>query len=90
MSEKTTTSAGKSKSNRYKTLIDKIFLDRYADGAVEVPFERSDIEDAARDLGIPLPKNIGDLVYSFRYRTPMHESILETQTEGREWVIEGA
>ncbi|MYF10934.1 MAG: endonuclease [Gammaproteobacteria bacterium] len=90
MSEKTTTSTGASKSNLYKTLIEKIFLDRYADGAVEVPFERSDIEDAASAMGVPLPKNIGDLVYSFRYRAPMPESILATQTEGREWVIEGA
>ena len=90
MSEKATPSAGAPKSNRYNALIEKIFLDRYTGGAVEVPFERSDIEGAARALGVPLPKNIGDLVYSFRYRTPMPESILATQTKGREWVIEGA
>ena len=54
-----TSSAGAPKSNRYKALIEKIFLDRYARGAVAVPFERSDIEDAASVLGIPLPKNIG-------------------------------
>lgn len=53
MSEKATPSPGAPKSNRYKALIEKIFLDRYTSGAVEVPFERSDIEDAARALGVP-------------------------------------
>ena len=36
-----------------------------------------------------LPKNLGDVVYSVRYRTPMPQSIVDTQPEGMEWVIEG-
>ncbi len=58
MSGKTATPAGASKSNLYKILIEKIFFDRYASGATEVPFERSDIEDTARAMGVALPKNI--------------------------------
>jgi hypothetical protein len=41
-------------------------------------------------LDIELPKNVGDLPYSFRYRIPLPERVLATQPEGREWIIEGA
>jgi hypothetical protein len=37
-----------------------------------------------------LPDNVGDIVYSFRYRAPLPQSIVETQQEGKEWIIEGA
>jgi hypothetical protein len=44
----------------------------------------------ARDLGIDVPKNLGDVIYSMRYRTEMPEAILNTQPRGMEWIIEGA
>jgi hypothetical protein len=75
--------------NRYKVLLRKIFADRYIDGATEVLFKRTDIEAAAEQLGIQRAKNIGDVIYSVRYRTPMPDEILATQPEGMEWVIEG-
>lgn len=37
-----------------------------------------------------MPKNIGDLIYSFRFRVPLPERILATQPEGLEWIIKGA
>lgn len=80
--------SGNAKS-RYKALIEKIFLDRYTKGAEEISFGREDFSDAAKDLGIVLPKNIGDVLYSIRFRTPMPESILSMQPEGKEWIIEG-
>jgi hypothetical protein len=75
--------------NRYQAIIDKIFFDGYTDGATEVPFLRTDIEKAADDLGIKLPKNLGDVLYSVRYRTPLPARVLATQPEGLEWIIEG-
>lgn len=75
-------------SNRYAALIEKIFLDRYSDGATELEFARTDIESAADDLGIKLPKNLGDVLYSFRFRTSFPETIISTQPKGMEWVIE--
>ncbi len=42
------------------------------------------------ELGIKLPKNIGDLIYSFRYRNELPQSILSTAEVGQEWIIEGA
>ena len=44
----------------------------------------------ARDMGIDVPKNLGDVIYSMRYRTEMPEAILNTQPRGMEWIIEGA
>jgi hypothetical protein len=75
--------------NRYKSLIQKIFLDRYRPGADRLEFERSDLSKAAQQLGMRLPKNLGDVIYSIRYRTEMPDAILSKQPAGREWIIEG-
>lgn len=76
--------------SRYQALIEKIFFDRYTEGASKLPFERSDLEAAANELEIQLPKNLGDVLYSVRYRTSMPASILATQPEGMEWIVVGA
>lgn len=78
------------KSNRYGALIEKIFFDHHSDGARSFEFARDEIETAAEYLKIKLPKNIGDVLYSFRFRTDLPESILATQPEGKEWLIEMA
>ena len=80
--------------NRYAALIEHVFFDAkfggYATGAVELTFEREDLERAAAELELKLPKNLGDIVYSVRYRTRMPKRILATEPEGLEWIIEGA
>ena len=68
-------------TNRYKRLIESVFFERFTEGAIEIFFERTDLETAASTLGIKLPKNLGDVVYAIRYRTSMPDSILETQPE---------
>ncbi len=75
--------------NVYRQLIERIFFDRYSVGMTEVPWARADLELAAQELGVPLPKNLGDVVYSIRFRTTMPPRILETQPEGKEWIISG-
>lgn len=75
--------------NRYKALVNKIFFDRYTKGVKEVAFERKDLEEAAKKLSIDLPKNLGDVIYSIRYRTPMPEEILVTQPKEMQWIVEG-
>jgi len=77
-------------TNRYQKLIEKVFFDRFSSAEVEVAFERKDLELAADILDMDLPKNLGDVIYAIRYRTSMPSSILETQPEGKEWIIEGA
>lgn len=75
--------------NRYRAIIENIFFRRYKEGATYLEFERTEIVTAADELGIELPKNLGDVVYSIRYRTPLPESVLATQSEGTEWIIDG-
>ena len=55
-------------TRRYQEIIEKVFLDRFTSGATEVPFERAELTEAAKTLGHAVPKNLGDVVYSFRYR----------------------
>ena len=74
--------------NRYRQLIDKIFFDRFTAGDTAVAFVRDDIMEAARALGIELPRNLGDVIYSFRFRTAFSDRLLATQPEGMEWRIE--
>lgn len=70
--------------------MEEIFRSHHSVGVTEFLFERSELEAAATKLAIQLPKNLGDLIYSFRYRTVMPDSITSTATGGLEWVIEGA
>lgn len=76
--------------NRYSRLIERIFFSRYEEGGHEVMFERQDIERAADDLGIKLPKNLGDVIYSFRYRVTLPGSVRAKAPDGMEWMIRPA
>lgn len=76
--------------NRYTRLIEHVFLARHEEGAREVVFEREDIVQAAEQLGIKLPKNLGDVLYSFRYRAALPNSLRSLAPEGTEWVIQPA
>lgn len=76
--------------NRYQQLIEGVFFDGYRNGSTAFEFAREDLEAKAAQLGVKLPKNLGDVVYAIRYRTELPARILETQPSGREWIIEGA
>jgi hypothetical protein len=74
---------------RYARIIETIFFSNYKEGDAEVPFERDEIVRAAQKLKVELPKNLGDVVYSLRYRTPVPETIKAKAPPGLEWIIEG-
>ncbi len=74
-------------ANRYSKLIENIFLRYYKEGLREVAFKREDLVTAAAKLGVELPKNLGDIVYSFRYRAALPKAIRKRAPEGLEWVI---
>lgn len=78
-----------SQKNRYSAIIERIFQSRYKKGTRQVDFDREDIVQVAQELGIDLPKNLGDLIYSFRYRTELPASI---QAAGGDetWIIRPA
>jgi len=76
--------------SRYAKLIVAIFRKHYRKGANSFEFDRDEIEAAAREFSIKLPKNLGDVIYSVRYRTELPAEISATAPTGREWRIEPA
>ncbi|MDX2239378.1 MAG: hypothetical protein NW224_01730 [Leptolyngbyaceae cyanobacterium bins.302] len=73
--------------NRYQQIIERIFLSCYQDGAERIDFLREDIVHVAEELGIKLPKNLGDVIYSFRYRAELPDTIKATAPQGKHWII---
>jgi hypothetical protein len=73
--------------NRYSAILEKIFILKFKPGLREVDFAREEFETVARQLRIKLPKNLGDLVYSFRYRTALPEKIKTAAGKGETWII---
>lgn len=76
--------------NRYERLIEAVFAAHYRDGMGGVAFTRDDIVHAAQDAGLSLPKNLGDLLYTFRYRARFPGSIADKAPEGYQWIIRPA
>jgi len=74
-------------ANRYSQILERVFFSHYKKGAVSLAFVREEIETAAKALEIKLPKNLGDLIYSFRFRTALPAAIQSTAPPGKSWVI---
>ncbi|MBM4048768.1 MAG: hypothetical protein FJ279_27000, partial [Planctomycetes bacterium] len=78
------------RQNIYAAIIEKIFLSKFKPGMRQVDFEREDIVKFGKQLKIDLPKNLGDLVYSFRYRAALPASLQSTVGKGEAWIIRPA
>jgi hypothetical protein len=74
----------------YVAIIEKIFFDHFKQGRSDFEFERDEIASAATELGVTFPKNLGDVVYTFRYRKRLPERILAAQPKDKHWLILGA
>lgn len=79
----------KAEGNLYAQLLAHVFAKYWKKGATTVAFAREDLVIAAGKLKIPVPKNLGDVLYSFRYRNPLPESITSKAPKGKAWVIKG-
>jgi hypothetical protein len=73
--------------NRYLQIIESIFEKHYTRGVAEFDFTREEIVSAAHGLKVVLPKNLGDVLYSFRYRVDLPASITRRAPAGHEWII---
>ncbi|MBI2424057.1 MAG: endonuclease [Candidatus Hydrogenedentes bacterium] len=76
--------------NVYTAILKEIFKSHYSRGMQSFEFDRDEIRSVAQALGLQVPKNLGDVVYSFRYRTALPDDIVRTARKGFEWIIEGA
>lgn len=80
----------KESTNRYIAIIEQIFDTHYKAGVREFVFERDEIEKVAKRLKIKLPKNLGDIIYSFRYRAELPPVIVQSAPKGHHWIIRPA
>jgi hypothetical protein len=71
----------------YDALIVRIFSGHFKKGVNAFEFDRTEIETVAADLKLRLPKNLGDLIYSFRYRKTLPQEIVATETGKKRWII---
>ncbi len=78
------------KHNRYSRLIEAIFLSKYVCGQTTIDFSREELVAFAKKLKISLPKNLGDVIYSTRYRSVLPESIRTATPKGKVWIIRPA
>jgi len=76
------------KLNRYSSIIATIFKRHYKRESSQFEFTRDEFSGIAKHLGIPLPKNLGDAIYSFRFRAALPSEIAQTAPRGKEWTIE--
>lgn len=82
--------SAKQRLNAYQTIILDIFKRNYKKGASEFEFDREEIAAAAARNGLTRPKNLGDVIYTFRYRRPLPDEILAAQPPKKHWLILGA
>jgi hypothetical protein len=76
--------------SRYSQILERIFLSRFQPGMQAVSFTREEFASICHELGIRVPRNLGDILYSARYRTGLPLSIKQTAPEGFEWVLPAA
>jgi hypothetical protein len=89
MSEEVEEPTAKKAIARYVQIIDAVFHRYWKKGKTEFRFERGEMEEICEKLNIKRPKNLGDVIYTFRYRRPLPQSILSTQPSDRGWLILG-
>ena len=73
--------------NKYDAIIRTIFADHYRPGSTTLLFAREELLQKAALLGIEAPKNLGDIVYSYKYRASLPDEISSTAPEGFYWRI---
>jgi hypothetical protein len=80
----------KKRGAAYRKIIVDIFQRLYQPGITEFDFAREEIESAALRTNVSKPKNLGDVIYTFRHRRKLPDEILQTQPAGMHWLILGA
>jgi hypothetical protein len=78
------------KSAQYVPIIAHVFQKYWTKGTGEFEFHRDELVEAAEAVGVERPDNLGDVIYSFKFRRDLPNEILKTAPKGRAWIIEGA
>ncbi len=72
---------------KYDQIIERVFHNHYDGNVTEFHFGREELAQAAGDLELPVPKNLGDIINHFRFRADMPERIQETISSDKFWII---
>lgn len=84
------------KKGIYSETIVRVFQEYYEPGCNRFTFRREDLVAAMRQLGVEVggdadlvAKNVGDIVYTFRFRRDFPKEIKATAPRGKMWIITG-
>lgn len=80
----------KSKSEQYSSIITHIFQKHWKQGIEAFEFQRDEMVEAATACGVDRPDNLGDVIYSFKFRRELPPAILRAAPKGKSWILEGA
>ena len=87
------------KKEAYKNIIVEVFKNHYSRNKTRFIVARSELVAAATKYGLKVTedddeessaKNIGDVIYTFRFRRQFPKDILDTAPAGKMWIIMGA
>ena len=79
--------AEETKKTLYDKVFEQVFLSKYRQNPKinEIEFSKDDIERTAGELGIKI-KNVPDVIYTYRARRELPESVLATGN----WIVKPA
>lgn len=84
------------KKQTYNRIIESVFTGKRPAGSERFSFSRDDLLRAALELGLEIngdekvvARNIGDIIYTYRFRKDFPASILKSAPEGKMWIILG-
>lgn len=82
--------AKKDKSAQYAPIILHVFRKHWKKHPRGFEFHRDELVEAASALHVDRPDNLGDVIYSFKFRRDLPADIAKTAPKGKAWIIEGA
>ncbi|MDM8517807.1 hypothetical protein QUF76_16550 [Desulfobacterales bacterium HSG16] len=77
-------------ASKYDRVIEKVFFNNYNESMSRILFDREELAQACQTLDIASIKNLGDIVYSYRFRKNLPKAIENTTPSNHEWIIVGA
>lgn len=80
----------RAKAAQYSSIIVHVFQTHWKSGVEEFEFHRDELVSAAVAVGVDRPDNLGDVIYSFKFRRELPPEIVQTAPKGSSWMLEGA
>ncbi len=71
----------------YIPIMEELFARHAPPGTTTFDFVREEIVEIATALGTGVPKNLGDFIYSFKFRQPLPPSIIAALPDGKAWIL---